>query len=308
MLDNERYQNDGIIRHFEYDAIITGTSMTENFKTSECDELFNTKSIKIPFFGASFKEINNATAKAIDYNPNVKMVIRCLDTYRFLEDKDAMNYSDYPEYLYDENLLNDVNYLFNKDVLLEYVYPSVISTLRRLPSTTFDEYANWDKDANYGKNIVLNGYTTEESVVEQKRISDEEKRIVRETVEENILSVAKDNPNIDFYLFLPPYSIVYWDSLRIDGTMDKHLEAQRIAIEMMLEYDNIHLYSFLTDYDTVCNLDNYKDTVHYSGAINTKILRNMNADKYKLTKENCEDYFYEVYKFYSEYNYETIFE
>ena len=34
-ITNERYQNDGIIKHFDYDAIITGTSMTENFKTSE---------------------------------------------------------------------------------------------------------------------------------------------------------------------------------------------------------------------------------------------------------------------------------
>ena len=31
---DERYQNDGIARHFSYDAIITGTSMTQNFKPS----------------------------------------------------------------------------------------------------------------------------------------------------------------------------------------------------------------------------------------------------------------------------------
>ena len=34
-INDERYQNDGIIKHFEYNAIITGSSMTENFKTSE---------------------------------------------------------------------------------------------------------------------------------------------------------------------------------------------------------------------------------------------------------------------------------
>lgn len=39
-LDNQRSQNDGILKHFEYNALITGTSMTENFKTSELDELF----------------------------------------------------------------------------------------------------------------------------------------------------------------------------------------------------------------------------------------------------------------------------
>ena len=34
-LDNERDQNDGITRHFEYNALITGTSMTQNFKASQ---------------------------------------------------------------------------------------------------------------------------------------------------------------------------------------------------------------------------------------------------------------------------------
>ena len=57
-LDNQRYQNDGIAKNFDYDAIITGTSMTENFKTSEFDELFNVKSVKMSFSGGSFKEIN----------------------------------------------------------------------------------------------------------------------------------------------------------------------------------------------------------------------------------------------------------
>ena len=40
IMDNERYQNDGITRNFEYDALITGTSVSENFRASLVDELF----------------------------------------------------------------------------------------------------------------------------------------------------------------------------------------------------------------------------------------------------------------------------
>ena len=35
------YTNDGILKNFDYDAVITGTSMTENFYTSQLDEKFN---------------------------------------------------------------------------------------------------------------------------------------------------------------------------------------------------------------------------------------------------------------------------
>ena len=48
-LNNERSQNDGIIRHFDYDSMIIGTSMAENFKTSEAEEIFGGHFIKTTF-------------------------------------------------------------------------------------------------------------------------------------------------------------------------------------------------------------------------------------------------------------------
>lgn len=52
-LSNQRYQNDGIVKNFEYDAIITGSSMTENFRTSELNDLFCVNSIKVPYGGGN---------------------------------------------------------------------------------------------------------------------------------------------------------------------------------------------------------------------------------------------------------------
>lgn len=48
-ISNARNQNDGITRQFTYDALITGTSMTENFKASEMDILFGVQSVKVLF-------------------------------------------------------------------------------------------------------------------------------------------------------------------------------------------------------------------------------------------------------------------
>jgi hypothetical protein len=55
---DERYLNDGIVKHFDYDSIITGTSMTQNFRASEFDELFKAHCVKVPLSGASYREIN----------------------------------------------------------------------------------------------------------------------------------------------------------------------------------------------------------------------------------------------------------
>ena len=36
---------------------------------------------------------------------------------------------------------------------------------------------------------------------------------------------------------------------------------------MLLEYDNVKLFSFSDFFDVTCNLDNYKDDTHYSDKI-----------------------------------------
>lgn len=57
-LYEERYTNDGISRHFDFDAMITGTSMAQNFKPSEMDELFGTNAVKETFSGAGYQELS----------------------------------------------------------------------------------------------------------------------------------------------------------------------------------------------------------------------------------------------------------
>lgn len=107
-LNNERYQNDGIIRNFEYDGIITGTSMSENFKTSEADAMFDADFIKIPFSGGYYKEIDDNLRRAYDTGRDIRYVVRSLDYSQLICDKDAYRTdATYPTYLYNDNPLDD---------------------------------------------------------------------------------------------------------------------------------------------------------------------------------------------------------
>ena len=56
--------------------------------------------------------------RAISYNPDIKIVLRSLDGSFLIQDKDAWNETaPRPDYLYDENPFNDVNYIWNKEVI-----------------------------------------------------------------------------------------------------------------------------------------------------------------------------------------------
>lgn len=309
-LNNERYQNNGIVKHFDYDAIITGTSMTECFKPSELNELFGVNSVKVPYSGASYKEINDNLKIAFEYNPNIKMVVRCIDADAFFSDKDLMNYDDYPEYLYDDSIWNDVSYLFNKEILITAVQNLRGYLVEKSNYISFDAYVNWSDYYQYGKEVIESTYNGRdvEIVEEMLTITDEEYKMMEENICQNITSIAAENPDTQFYIYISPYSIYCFDFWNRTGQLERILLAEKFYIEQMLQYENIHIFSFFTDYETITNPDNYKDMGHHSGKINSQILQWMSEGQYELTKENYEAYCDEVYDFYMKYDYDALFE
>ncbi len=309
-LDNQRYQNDGIVKHFDYDAIITGTSMTENFKASELDKLFDVHSIKVPFEGATFYEINNNLIQAMNNNKDIKLIVRCLDLYRLNDQKDALSYEvdTYPTYLYDNNIFNDVKYLLNKNIIITSI-GSVSRTINNESSTTFDEYSIWYNNIKvyFSKEMVDSQYTRpkEQKI---KNISDNDYKIIANNLKQNVTDLADKYPDTKFYLFYPPYSIYYWDKLKQQGTLDKNLDCIEYATKLLLKYPNIYLFSFLDEYDIITNLNNYKDLEHYSEKINSLILQKMKNNENIITNNNYEEKIKDIRNFYSSYDYNKLFD
>lgn len=306
-ITNERYQNDGIVKHFSYDAIITGSSMTQNFKTSEMDELFHVNSIKVPFSGGGYRETSEILKRAVQANSNISCIVRGLDQALLIVDKDWMRYDAdfYPDYLYDNFLPNDVNYIFNKEILNRAI--SVLQYTNLGGKTTdFDEYGNWMHQFRFGKDAVNALYERPEKI-EMKKFTEADKQIVEDNVQKNVVELIVDNPNIDFYMFFPPYSIYMWDTWKQSGNLERQLEAEKLEIELLLEYENVKLFSFFQNYEMICNLENYKDYTHYSEQINSKILYWMSEGINQLTKENYLEYCNDVRKFYCNYDYDSLF-
>ena len=308
LLHNERYQNDRILKHFDYDAMITGTSMTQNFKTSEMDAIFGVHSVKTPFSGGSYKEINKSVETAVKANSELKCIIRGLDYGVLLEDKDMDKYEGYPYYLYDNVYWNDVFYLLNKEVMINESFGVLLRMIKKIPMTSFDEYSNWMRGYKFGRDAVNKTYI--HSMIksdELVQLTEADIERLRANIVQNVTSVAEQNPDITFYYFFTPYSIYYWDSLNQSGTIKRQLDAEKIVIEMLLQYENIRLFSFYDEFDMICDLNNYKDILHYSEQINSKILRWMYEGKHLLTKDNYEEYCHASRDYYLNFDYDSLF-
>ena len=307
-MDNQRYQNDGILKNFSYDAVITGTSMTENFKTSEMDALFGTKAVKTCYSGASFREIRDALENAFRANPDIKYVVRGIDCNRISNHKDEMGYEEgsYPSYLYDWNPLNDVFYVFNTHVLFGDTVRVLAYTLAGIEGTTFDEYSNWQHKYEFGEKAIKAGYTRSEKTDAARAVLESERLKMRENIEQNLIRQAAEHPDTQFYYFITPYSILWWDEINQTGELQWYITMMEEASELMAAYDNIHLFSFFDVPEIVCDLDNYHDIAHYGETVNSMILQWMRSDEHRLTPDNNKAHWDFVRQFYGSYPYDAL--
>lgn len=300
-LREERYQNDGILRHYDYTAVITGTSMARNFKASQFEELWGEKTVKTVLPGAAFKEVNDTLKRALSHNPGIRYVVRSLDATMILYDADTNTYEGYPEYLYDENPWNDVRYLLNKDMFLKTLRV-VRYTLAGDSTTTMDQYSSGE--GRYGRDEVLKSVRYMGEFENETNLTEEDKAVIAENIGKNFLELALANPNVTFYVFFPPYSVYYWKAVAQTKQLHASVEAERITVEILLRAENIRVFHFADETDLTTDLDNYSDSLHYGPWINEKILQWMYEGEHELKRDNYREYFETLEDIYRNFPYE----
>ncbi len=307
-LDYQRGQNDGILRNFDYDTIVCGSSMIENIRTTEVDEVFGCNSVKVPFNGASYKEINDNLKNALRYNPNVKTVIRALDTGRFLDPWDAMPYDpvEYPTFLYDNNPFNDVAYLLNREVLFGRVYS--MSEESRADGfeggmTSFDDYSKWPPSVHCGINTVCPDGITVSEPKEELHLTDENRAAIEKNIKMNVTELADAYPDVQFYYYYSPYSILSWNIWNNAGSIYRMFEAEEYISELIVTHENIHLFSFNSRTDIITDFNNYRDEGHYGRWVNSLILKWMHEDMYRLTAADYKERVEKELDFYTSFDY-----
>ena len=305
ILENERYQNDGILRNFDYDTIITGTSLDQNEKTTEVEKLFGGKAVKVPFAGGYFPELSFTLDNALK-RKNVKRIIMSLGYSSYIEaEPDDWGHPEfnYPTYLYDNNIFNDVKYIFDISALNMWLR-DLVRTIRGIKSTSFDEYSNWQSREIFGKESVLEKYYKDRRTHRERLI---DIKITRENIRKNLVELANKYPNTEFDFYLPPFNIIFWYDLQQNNELYDKINGIKAVIEELLPCKNVNIYYFINEWKIVTNFENYKDIVHYDKWVNSYMLNKIKNNKNLLTKDNYEDYLNKTKEFYENYNYEPLF-
>ena len=307
LVDNQVNQNPGLAKHMDYDGILIGSSMTASFNTDWFEELMGIKTQKLSYNGSYPKDLSNIMQLVFDAKGDqVKAVYMAVDQSTFSADPEETKFP-VTDYLYDDNVFNDVPYLLNKDVLLDYILRPLAD--RKDASDWAELYKPWWTDEYYNKANVLMYYeAAEEKQEEEALAADYFKDAVEENLQKNILPYIEAHPETEFYIFYPPYSILFWN----DVTREKELEAVIGRLEYMTErllnYENVHVFNFLGKEDIICNLNNYADYMHYHKNVCRYITECFATGENELHPENYGQAFDEIRTLAMSYNYPAIWD
>ena len=308
IVDNQLSQNPGMAQNFIYDSAIIGSSMTVNFHTSDFGQILGKNTIKLSYSGALPRDDYNILSFIYRKDSfsrkhnDVSAIYMALDPMVMTADVDSTKY-ELPEYLYDDNIFNDVKYVFNRDVLFEYILKPVI---QRKPTDLSTVYASWWTPEYYNEQWVLHNFTPS-SKVEEETKKDEYIERTRKNLDINIIPFIKEHKETEFTIFLPPYSMLYWYNVMEEN----HLEATFNQIEFMcdtlMKYDNVKIFYFQNEEQFVTDINNYADTIHYKPEINTWMVKCFADNTHLLQKGDIKKELSKMRKIIKDYDFDALF-
>jgi hypothetical protein len=262
-VDNQLSQNPGMAKHLTYDSVILGSSMTVNFNTEWFEEQMGLNAVKLNYSGAYPKDQSNIMERIFSSDNQVKTVFLGVDVMTYTGGVDETKYP-IPEYLYNDSVLDDAQYLWNKDVFLNYILRPIADPDKTDLSTV---YQSWWTDEYYNIQWVMHNYVQPELVSEETP-KDAYIDSVRLNLETNICPYIEENPDTTFTIFFPPYSILYWNDVMRENHLEATMEEYRYIADTMLTYDNVRVFYFPDQEWIVTDLNNYADYTHYHRDIN----------------------------------------
>ena len=289
---NERFGNPGLARNREYDSIIIGGTMTENFSPSYVDKSFHSNVLKLSVRGATAHE-EYLTAKYALSQKKLRFVIWGMDFSSYAGPPEGAS-EETPLEFYDKSRLNDLWTLFTYDTL-DLSVKKVELDRFGIKDTNFirgieDNYS-WFRGQEDQFNRKSYRRLWEESY-KQVRSAPPGKMpdltAMRESFKKNMLSVVDENPGTTFYVFFPPYSALYYYQYYKASreSFISFLLFKKLACLELLSKPNVKLYDFQENEVITKDIRYYKDLTEFHPEVNSFIIDCLAGGRNTVTRAN----------------------
>ncbi|MDD7769116.1 MAG: hypothetical protein PT936_09700 [Treponema sp.] len=295
IIKHERFIDVGLIRSFDYDTLLIGSSMVENWDMDYFREQLDCNAIKVPLSGLKISETVDLLNVATKVGKARKYYIS-LDVAKLANNDDKSRFSDY---MLKDSFLADVKYSLNYESWYRY-YPlnfmmnsfskinlGITNKISEKWISLFggdldiDNKDNWSEYYVFDKETVLNNYYSGKYSVSKVELNNLYQRMCKKV--DYLFESVHFDKEAEYNFFLPPYSILFWYDANKLGYFETYMKVQDYFMEKAKEY-NIKVYNFQSA-ECILDLNNYKDTSHYSPEINNWMTDEfLGSKKYLYTK------------------------
>lgn len=281
--DKQAYLNSGLAKNDDYNALILGSSMTENTPVARFNELYDVDAAKLSFQGGLFETDRLMLEAAYGSGHDLKLVLIGVDHF-------AMNAAvgstsmEIPEYFYsDRGIWDDAPYFFNRFVLGSYVTRALGSFLRgeRFEGVDYDAIYRFGDTEEYGREAVLRSV---DFVYKEPGVREGDQETIDAHIDTCLAPYIRAHPETTFLMMFEPYSVCEWYRLYAEGSINRILFHKEYFARRMLEYGNVRLYDPQADAEIVTDLDNYMDANHFGPWINELLTERVAQEHYRVTE------------------------
>jgi hypothetical protein len=297
-----RMQDAGLIRSQEFDTAFMGTSLAVHYRQSEIDTALGVKSLKLAMTGSTSVEQSFVLAAALQRHP--KNVIWEMDDWIFRESPTIDENQFLRADLYRMNIKGIAGYLFSLDtareaffIVLRYLKP-MKEVLHALAAAQYLKFYNdqvneintlppyLDLSSIYNSEKARASFAHYAKFPAEIMASYDYDTMVR-NFERDAISLIGDNPNTNFRVFFPPYSVLQTVAMRDfdPKALQTFYRVSAYILERLVQYPNVKVYDFRDANEITHDLTNYADVVHHSPVVDRKILSLMAVESHLVTRE-----------------------
>lgn len=276
----------GLVKNYDYDTIIIGSSMTQNFDMDSFRRELGQNPIKATIGGMDAPEMAALLRLAQD-SGHAETYYLCIDcsllTNNGMEQR-------FPQYLMDDNPFNDYRYFWGYEAWMRFIpLDLVLLAANRLGiplpqrfqnSCSIDKMGEWGSYYTFSRERVLEVYTQSGnrgvSNVDMTAVSADPMAQCRKFLDSLDLSQG------DIVLFFPPYSALFWYDMAQTGKLERYFEVKCWFLEQVSAYSNVRVFDFQGAAFTA-DLDNYMDITHFSPQISDELVRCFASGDYLLS-------------------------
>jgi hypothetical protein len=282
-----RYIAPGLVKNATYDTLLSGSSIVENTRNTAISRACGGtgQNVAMPALTAFEQRLIIDTALAA--RP-LKRVILILDFNAFSGAPDSRNpyAGPLPDYLYDRNRWNDLPYLLSWGVLAKS-WRIVTDDRSERFRTDVDAPWWWADEKRFARSEVVQRLDPGD-LNAQFRQPPRDLPGMRESFERNLLPLIKANPETEFDLVWPPYSIVVWADFVQRRQLDVSLAFKRYLFEATRSLANVRLTDLQGVAEITHDLDNYTDLYHFAPAINDWLVDAACNDRHRVRASNVD--------------------